>query len=260
MKTHHLLLLFFYFFLSQNILPQQDSAQYKNTPWSNHWEYDYKNVAKISLTALAFSNISLSYERSFRPRWTISLNAGYKFSGGTTNLLGMDSTSISISTAGIKGFSVTPELRYYIKSCENQSPNGFYAGIYLRYVHYQSEAFFNHYPNYPDKDVVDYFTSDIRLDQYGAGLMIGYQLLIKNRFIFDFIILGPRTSRVQMIYKFDNNVTDEFLSDLQSNLQQIVDRYGLDYQVEVSQSNSREVRYSFGFTDIRFSISIGYAF
>ena len=242
--------------ICQNMVAQNDTIHPKKTTW----DYEYKNIGKIGVIALALSNISLSYEKSFKPRWTAGLNAGYKFSGVTPNIFGLDSTSISISTDGIKGFSITPELRYYIKSCENQSPNGFYTGLYFRYTNYKTGAKINYYPNFPEKDVVHYFGSDASLNEIGVGLMLGYQLLIKDRFIVDFIIIGPRRSWINMKYEFDDNVSEEFLTELEKNLQSIVDRFGFDYDVKLDKSGLRDAKFSFSLNQVRFAISLGYAF
>jgi hypothetical protein len=224
------------------------------------WDYTYKNVGKIGVTAAVFNNISLSYERSFKPRWTASLNAGYMVNSGIPNALGIDSSSISVSTNGIKGFTITPDVRYYIKSCENHSPNGFYAALYFRYANYRTAANFNYYSNYPETSVVNYFNADASYNEFGVGLMLGYQLLIKERFVVDFIIIGPRKSWVKMKYSFDDNVSEEFLTELENSLQDIVDRFGFDYDVNVNKSGVKDVEYSFSFTSIRFAISLGYAF
>ena len=244
------------FFPGLNLWSQQDTIK----PKKIEWDYEYKNVGKISVIALALSNLSLSYERSFKPRWTAGLYAGYKFSGGTPTLFGLDSTSISMSTDGIKGFSFTPELRYYLKSCENQSPNGFYAGLYFRYTNYKTGARFNYYPNFPDKSEVNHIGSDISMNEVGVGVMLGYQLLIKDRFIVDFIIIGPRKSWVNMKYEFDNDVPEEFLTELEKNLQSIVDRFGFDHEVDIDKSGIKDAKFSFNFANVRFAISVGYAF
>jgi len=224
------------------------------------WDYEHKNVGKVGLTATIFNNVSLSYERSFRPKWTVGLNAGYLVKTGIPNVFGLDSTSISVSTDGIKGFSLTPDLRYYIKSCENQSPNGFYAAFYLKYAHYYSGMQFNYFPDFPDTELVEYIRADIGYSEFGLGLMIGYQLLIKERFIIDFIIIGPRKSRVTMNYEFDDSISEEFLTDLESNLQDIIDRFGFDHEVKLETSGNRQANYSFNLNTIRFGISLGFAF
>jgi len=235
---------------------QQDTTKSQKSTW----DYDYKNVVKIGVIAAAFSNISVSYERSIKPRWTVGLNAGYKYKGDTPTLFGLDSTSITMTQTGINGFSITPETRYYLKSCENQSPNGFYVSLYMRYVNYSTAVNFIYYPNYPDKEVVNNIGANATLNEFGIGFMLGYQLLIKERFIVDFIIIGPRRSWINMKYEFDNNVSEEFLTTLEGKLQEVVDRFGFDHEVNIEKSGSREAKYSFNFTNVRFGISLGYAF
>lgn len=255
MKTRNLIIITL-LFLCFNAWAQKDSTKTRKPAW----DYEYKNVGKIGGTAAIFNNISLTYERSFKPRWTVGLNASYLVKTGIPSLFGIDSTSISISTDGIKGFAITPELRYYIKSCENQSPNGFYAGFYLKYANYYSGMQFNYYPNPPSTDLAEYARADVGYSEFGVGLMVGYQLLIKERFIIDFIIIGPRKSWVTMNYEFDDSVSDEFLAELESSLQDIVDRFGFDHEVNLEKSGNRKADYSFSFNTMRFGISLGFAF
>jgi hypothetical protein len=238
------------------VLAQNDSLL---TPMKK-WDYEYKNVGKIGVTAAVFNNISLNYERSFKPKWTVNLNAGFMFNGGTPSFFEIDSTSISLSTDGIRGYSITPDLRYYLKSCENQSPNGFYAAFYLKYTNYKTGASFNYYPNYPETDELDYFGADASLSEFGVGLMLGYQLLIKERFVVDFIIIGPRKSWVNMNYSFDDNVSEAFLTTLENKLQDVVNRFGIDHEVNIEKSGFKDIKYSFNFTGVRFGIALGYAF
>jgi hypothetical protein len=256
MKYKILLSILIVFLLVVISFAQTDSTSVNK----NNLDYQYKNIVKISSLALAFNNVSLTYERAIRPGWTVSLNAGLKSKSATPNLFGIDSDRISISGDGVKGFSVTPELKYYIKSCDNFTPNGFYAAFYMRYVNYKLGAKFSYYPEFPDLSEVKYFRADISLNNFGVGLMLGYQLTIKKRFIVDFIIIGPRQSWITMKYNFDENISEEFIGDLEDYLQEIVDRFGVDHQIKIDFEGVKDAKFKFNFTEVRFGISLGYAF
>lgn len=243
------------FLINMGIYAQKDSTVSKKPAW----DYQYKNVAKINGIAMALKNVSLTYERSIKPRLTGIIGVGYKFSGGTPSFFKKNSTNFSFGTDGIKGITITPELRYYLKSCENQTPNGFYASIYFRYAYYKSGLDFTYYPNYPDKEEVKFYV-DARFDEFGVGFLLGYQLLIKERFVIDFMIIGPRQSWITMKYEFDDNVSEKFLTELEEYLQDIVDRFGIDHKVEIDKTGVKDAKVSFNFTNVRFGISLGYSF
>ncbi len=237
------------------------AQKYSKVSKNPAWDYQYKNVGKISSIALALKNVSLTYERSIKLRLTGLLAVGYKFSGGWTPSLFKDqSASILLGIKGIKGFSITPEVRYYLRSCENQTPNGFYTSIYLRYMNFNSGLDFTYYPNYPNKEDVYYFNADARFNEYGVGFLIGYQLLIKKRFVIDFMMIGPRYSWISMKYDFDESISEKFLTDLEGYLQSIVDRFEIDHKVEIDKSGIKDASVSFNFTNVRFGISLGYSF
>lgn len=256
MKIKILLLVTTVLMASLNATAQNDST----TSIEKVLDYQYKNIGKISTLALAFENISLTYERAILPGMTVSLNAGYKGRTEIPNLFGFDSLRISVSSDGIKGLSLTPEFRYYLKSCENQVPNGFYAAFYVRYINYKSMISFNYFPDYPDFSNSQHIKSDISFIDFGVGFMLGYQLTIKQRFLVDFIIIGPRQSWITMKHEFDTSVSDEFLDDLEHEIQNVIDRFGIDRTINVTNPGTKEVKFKYNFTDVRFGISIGYAF
>lgn len=256
MKYKILLSLLMVFLLVVISFAQTDSTSVNK----NNLDYQYKNIVKISSLALAFKNVSLTYERAIRPGWTVSLNAGLKIKSPTPNMFGIDSDRISISGDGVRGFSLTPGLRYYIKSCDNSAPNGFYASFYMRYVNYKSGVKFNYYPEFPDLSEVKYFRADISLNNFGLGLMLGYQLIIKKRFIMDFIIIGPRQSWITMKYNFDENISKEFIGNLEDCVQEIIDRFGIDHQINIDYEGVKNAKFKYNFTEVRFGISLGYAF
>jgi predicted RNA-binding protein Jag len=256
MKYKILLSILIVFLLVVISFAQTDSTSVKKT----NLDYQYKNIVKISSLALAFKNVCLTYERAIWPGWSVSLNAGLKSKSATPNMFGIGSDRISISNDGVRGFSVTPELRYYIKSCDNFTPNGFYAAFYMRYVNYKSGVKFNYYPEFPDLSEVKYFGADISLNNFGLGLMLGYQLTIKKRFILDFIIIGPRQSWVTMKYKFDENISEEFIGNLEDYVQEIIDRFGVDHQIKIDYEGVKNLKFKYNFTEVRFGIALGYAF
>lgn len=217
----------------------------------------YPNVIKINTLAVPFKNISLSYERAISNRFSFAIGAGYKYSGGQPGILNVDSEKIDAEMESITGYSITPEFRWYLKKCETRFLEGFYAGLYLRYAGYNTGAQFEHYPVEHEPQL---YTADIKLGEYGVGLQLGYQLVLWQRFNIDFLFFGPRFSKYHLGYEFNQNVTPEFLDDLSDYLNDIIDQFGLDYDIELKQSGDKRASQSFSFANMRFGIALGFAF
>jgi hypothetical protein len=217
----------------------------------------YPNIVKINSLALVFNNLSLLYERGIIPRVSAGIGVGYKYAGAAPNLFTVENSTISVQYDKIKGFTITPEARYYIKSCDPGKLEGFYAGLYLRYTGYTTSADFEYIP---EDDLPEFYNSDIALREFGVGIQLGYQLIIKERFSIDFLFLGPRFSSYNFSYEFDQEPSQEFLDDLSEYLNEVVDRFGLDYNVDIQKEGEAKASTTFSFANVRFGLSLGFAF
>ena len=217
----------------------------------------YPNIVKINSLAIIFNNVSLFYERAIIPRISVGMGVGYKYAGAEPKLLAASGSDITVAIDKITGIAITPEARYYIKSCEPGKLEGFYAGIYLRYTGYKSGANFDYFRE--DKPNESYH-SNLSLREYGVGIQLGYQLIIKERFTIDFMFLGPRFSSYHLGYNFDKQPSQEFLNELSEYLNEVVDRFGLDYNVDIKQEGDAKASTSFSFANTRFGLSLGFAF
>ena len=112
----------------------------------------------------------------------------------------------------------------------------------------------------PENKPVEYYTSDVALNEYGVGIQLGYQLMIKERFSIDFLFFGPRFSSYHLGYEFDQTPSQEFLDNLSEHLNEVIDRFGFDYDVNIKKQGNSKASTSFTFANTRFGISFGYAF
>tara|TARA_B100000809_G_scaffold142735_1_gene140226 strand:- start:782 stop:1546 length:765 start_codon:yes stop_codon:yes gene_type:complete len=217
----------------------------------------YSNIIKINTISLAFSNLSLIYERGIMPRVSAGIGVGFKLKGAVPSLLDIDNTLITGDFDGITGFTITPEAKYYLRACDPGKLEGFYTGVYFRYTNYKTGANFNHKPLSGSPQS---YHSDIRLREYGVGVQLGYQMLIKERFSIDFLFIGPRFASYKLGYKFDNPPSEAFLKDLSGAINEVIDRFGGDANVDIEKEGQAEANSSFSFVNMRFGISLGYAF
>jgi len=220
-------------------------------------EIKYPNIIKINSLALAYSNASIIYERGIMPRLSAGIGFGYKYKGIAPKMFSVDNSTIQADIDAIKGYSITPEVRYYIKTCDPSILEGFYGGLYLRYTHYSSAVDFAYFP--ANKTPQNY-QSDLFLNEYGVGIQLGYQLMVKERFSIDFLFFGPRFSSYHLGYEFNQTPSQEFLDDLSGRLNEVIDRFGLDYDVNIKKQGSSKANTSFSFANMRFGLSLGYAF
>ncbi|MEQ8325055.1 MAG: DUF3575 domain-containing protein [Vicingaceae bacterium] len=215
------------------------------------------NVVKINSLAIAFSNASFIYERAIRPRLSVALGIGYKFTGSEPNIFTVNNSVISANLGKIKGISITPELRYYLRTCDASTLEGFYGGLYFRYNRNWTDAQFDYFP---ENSPAETSTSEIALREFGVGIELGYQILIKERLSIDFLFFGPRFSSYTLNYAFDQTSSDQFIGDLSDYLNEVADRFGFDYDIDIKKEGQKDLRTSFGFMNMRFGLSLGYAF
>jgi len=215
------------------------------------------NNIKINTISLPFSNISLIYERGIVPRLSAEIGINYKYGGVAPKLLSVNNSSIGVNMDEIRGLSITPEIKYYLKTCDPTLLEGFYVGAYLRYTKYQSGINFSH--NVISQTTNEY-RAEIGMREMGVGIKLGYQLLIKKRFSVDFLFFGPRFSNYKFAYEFKDAPSQEFYDDLSDYLNDVLDRFGRDGNVNIKKSGEAEASTSFSFVNMRFGLSLGYTF
>lgn len=217
----------------------------------------YPNVLKVNTLALTFNNVSLAYERGLVPRLSLVIAAGYKYSGDLPGVLNPDNETLQLKLEPINGYSFTPELRYYLKACDERILDGFYVGAYFRHSHYATSAELDYFPEgLPE----EFYKADLAMNEYGIGLSIGYQLMLWERLSIDFMFFGPRYSNNHIGYEFNSQVSQEFLDELSGYINEVLNQYGFDYTVDVKQDGEGRASTSFSFANVKFGIGIGFAF
>ena len=239
------------------VFSQQGRDLAKEKYFEKREGYYYPNVIKINSLAAIFNNISLSYERGISPRFSAGIGVGYKHSGSEPGFFNVDSPTVDFQMDPIQGFTITPEVRWYARKCDNRSMEGFYLGLYVRYARHGTDATFDYYPedNEPQQ-----FKAGLDAGEYGFGLQLGYQLVLWKRLNIDFMFFGPRFSNYHIGYEFEQNVSPEFLEDMSAYINEVINRFGIEYQIELKQSDEKTANHTFSFANVRFGIGVGFAF
>jgi len=215
---------------------------------------DLKNAFKWNTMGMFFHNGSLIYERYLNGHWSVVAGAGYKWSGSVPRVLGLGNLVLSTSSNIIHGYSFTPEVRYYFKSYECIPPrSGLYAGFYTRYTRLAGDLAL-HYWNGTEYIDLDMGTS---LRELGMGIQLGYQLVIRRRFLVDFMFAGPRLSTNLMHLEMGSEYLEEIIPVIEKELNERLEGMGQD-PVHINPSPETDVR--FGFKYFRYGIGIGILF
>ena len=217
----------------------------------------HPNIIKINTISLPFKNISLIYERGIKPNLSAELGVNYKYGGLAPKLISVNSSTINLAMEKVHGLSITPEIKYYIKACDPTILEGFYVGAYLRYTKYNTAIDFDYTAlGQPTAK----YRAEMGMREMGVGLKLGYQLMIKQRFVVDFLFFGPRFSNYKFGYEFDEAPSQEFYDDLSQYFNEVIERFGGDAEVNIQKSGEGEASSSFSFVNMRFGLSLGYAF
>ncbi|KKK97001.1 hypothetical protein LCGC14_2657130, partial [marine sediment metagenome] len=221
--------------------------------------YKYNNIPKINVIALGVGNISLLYERAIYKKLSATMGIGYKFGGTSPALFTPDdgNNSMKIQLSPIKAITLTPEFRYYLGRVKKDAPGGFYSGLYFRYSNFWTDAYFEHTAS---DNSISRINSDLSLTEFGFGVQLGYQLIIKDRFTIDFMFLGPRLSFFTITNEFSGEVTEEFRQDFEKVVQDVIDRLGSDYNFSVGDVEGNTLKGKMRIPGLRFGVSVGYAF
>ena len=143
------------------------------------------NIVKINLAALALVNISIQDEYSINGNSSVALGLSYLPTRGLPSVLSSKDSTGNIAGISFKGFSITPEYRYYVAG---NGPEGFYIAGYFRYADYTLNNFYYNYTNSHNITQLYGMSGDWKVT--AAGLMIGAQWKLGDNFVFDWWIIG----------------------------------------------------------------------
>ncbi len=214
----------------------------------------YHNSVKLSTLGLVFNNLSVIYERHLNSHWTLIAGSGYRWGGSLPKFFGLGDLIVSSKTKGLRGYTLTPEVRYYFNFCEcGGSPSGLYTGLYARYTKYYGDLSFHFW------DGTEYIDAAVATDfrELGVGLQIGYQFIFKERFSVDFMFAGPRLTSDQIRFSLDSDYAEELVPIIEEEINKRLEWLGMD---PISIPASTEIEARFGFKNFRYGVAVGFLF
>jgi len=214
----------------------------------------YKNSVKLNLAGAILNNASLLYERSLNEHWSLQLGAGYRWGGDIPKVFGLGSLVLTSNTQGVRGYSITPEGRYYFNFCECGGSNtGLYAGLYGRYTRLYGDLTFHYWSG--DQYVNVATAGSFR--EMGGGLQFGYLFKFKNRFLVDIMFAGPRLSSNKIKFSIDSDYVEELVPIIEDAINEKLEWLGSD---PISIDPSPEMEANFSLKYFRYGIGFGILF
>jgi hypothetical protein len=157
------------------------------------------------------------------------------------------------------GYNVTVDYRFYLAN-ENKyaAPHGIYLAPFMSVHQFMSNRDFTYTDTFGTmKDG----QMNNRINFFTIGGQLGYQFVVKRRFVIDAVLLGPGITNYYFKVKLDGNLSE---ADKNAIQQKIIDalREKLPLLDEVAANKEAngsgvETFWSVGF---RYSVSIGYRF
>lgn len=213
-----------------------------------------RTIFKVNTAALGIKNISVQNEITFAKRWSFALGASYLPERGLPSAILGDEPDEELANLTIKGFSVTPEIRFYFSG---KNPKGFYAAPYLRYSKYESS------PLLVTFDVEETYQTEVLLNgtytQTSVGLMFGAQWKLSRKLVLDWWIIGGGLSNATINMNGSGDFSLAQQVDLSEMLTDIELPFGeLDYTLT---STELDANFKPGLPTLRgLGICLGYIF
>lgn len=221
------------------------------------------NIIKTNVTAYAFRNINLSYERAINQWFSLTIGFGTMPEGKVPfiNAFLKDKDEKRFENLRVKATNFTIEPRFYIGKGYGK---GFYLAPYYRYSDVSSNTFGFYYDyNGPDGN-----TYQIPLKAQGntkgnsGGLMVGAQFFLtrSQNLVLDFWIAGAHYGSG----KGDFTMTSDYIltPDMQAQLKKEIENLDIPfvkYTVETN-ANGAKIKVDGPWAGFRSGLSLGYRF
>ena len=221
-----------------------------------------KNTIKTNLTAYAFRNINLSYERGINKTFAINVGFATMPAGGVPMIKRFigDDADQEIRDIEVSSTSFTIEPRIYFGKKYN---SGFYLAPYYRYTKMKADKFiyeFSYTKDGSERDIALNMSGDITANSF--GLMIGSQWVFgkKQNWVIDWWIVGGHygTSSGNINGVSSQPLDLEDQQEINENLNDL-DIPIIEYKAEVN-SNGAKVKIDGPWAGLRSGLSFGYRF
>ncbi|MEZ4722024.1 MAG: hypothetical protein R2813_09140 [Flavobacteriales bacterium] len=212
-------------------------------------------------TAFAPINLNLTYERVLIPKLSAALTLEYGIPRELNFPGAIDLDSVGLSTPVVKGWGISPQLRFY--PGKKGAPRGFYLAADFQYKKFTVESAISSTMTIPitvntppsgtsTVDLIYPFDWDMTgsMSMLGGGIGIGTQWLAGDRVAIDVLWIGLGVNKVTFGFDLEGTLLDESTLETQIALQHgvyydvpsdeipdwgdLADEYGSDIEDNVS--------------------------
>jgi Protein of unknown function (DUF3575) len=216
---------------------------------------DYKNTVKVNVTSwiLYHGGVQVNYER------ILSKKRSFTVFGGIIQFpvpsVIANSSLVFNNDKKKSGFSIGADYRFYLAS-ENKynAPRGVYLAPFVSYYHFNNQR--------TGRDSLNPANSlllNTTVDFFNVGVELGYQFVIKNRFVIDCVLLGPGLSSYHFNIKLDGS-SGNYNEQVQAILDALKAKFPLLKDVSSDEGVSKNGISNFWSVGFRYCINIGYRF
>jgi hypothetical protein len=218
-------------------------------------EKEYNNTIKINLTSwILYSNgVQLNYERILSKKRSFTIFGGI-IQFPVPSAIANSSITFDNNTKS-SGYTFGADYRFYLaKENKYAAPHGIYLAPFISYYH------FNVQRTGHDTTNQDNLTLNASFGFVNIGGEMGYQFVIKNRFVIDCVLLGPALSSYNFNIKLGGSTSGDYNEKVQAILEAIKDKYPLLKQLSSDSGVSKNGISDFWSLGFRYAIHIGYRF
>lgn len=221
------------------------------------------NIVKTNVTAYAFRNINLSYERAITRWFSVNIGFGTMPEGKVPfiNAFLKDEDEKRFQNLRVKATNFTIEPRFYIG-------HGYGKGFYIAPYYRHSDVSSNTFDFYYDYNGPDGNTYQIPLKGQGStrgdsgGLMVGVQFFLtrSQNLVLDFWIAGAHYGSGRGDFSMTSNYV--LTSDMQAQLKKEIENLDIPfvkYTVETNANGAR-IKVDGPWAGFRSGLSLGYRF
>jgi hypothetical protein len=246
-------ILFVTLFLSPTNSWSQEEATAKKSKRS-----DFKNTIKYNATSQIIYNNAflLGYERVLKNNQSINISGGYiEFPVS----LPLPESIRSSDQKSKSGYNVVVDWRFYLAN-ENKyaAPRGIYLAPFISLHHFNTERNLTYVDTSGASNTV---MMNASINFFTIGGQLGYQFIIKRRFVVDAVLFGPGVTNYYFKAKLNGNLSP---IDQETLAGKIIDAMKEKFPVLKDLSSGQEVNSSgvetFWSVGFRYSVSIGYRF
>ena len=219
---------------------------------------DFKNSIKINLTSpIIYRNALLfGYERVIKNHQSLNISGGYVEFPLSLSF----PESVRANKVGSKnGYNVSVDWRFYLANENKYSPpHGVYLAPFFSVHHFGNDRNITYTDTSGASNNLDLSS---RINFLTIGGQLGYQFVIKRRFVVDAVLFGPGITNYYFKAKLDGNISPIDKTELQDKIiEALKEKLPFIKDLTSGQEVSGSGVESFWSVGFRYSISIGYRF